>query len=68
MQTNLNETVAPAFYTVRDIQYLMGIGRNSAYKLINESDFPSIYVGNRIIVPADLFNNWVNEQAQRKRR
>ena len=53
----------PAFYTVEDIQGLLGIGRNSAYKLVAENDFPAIYVGNRIIIPADLFHAWISKQA-----
>ena len=56
----------PAFYTVEDIQGLLGIGRNSAYKLVAENDFPAIYVGNRIIIPADLFQIWIGKQAARK--
>ena len=55
----------PAFYSVEDIQRILGIGRNSAYRLVNEKDFPSVYVGNRIVIPTDLFQKWVNQQAAR---
>lgn len=54
-------------YSVKDIQRLMGIGRNSAYKLVNKKGFPSIYVGNRIIIPADLFQSWVKEESINRR-
>ncbi len=57
----------PTFYTVEDIQRLLGVGRNTAYKLVAENDFPAIYVGNRIVIPVDLFQAWVNSQATRKK-
>ena len=55
--------INPAFYSVEGIQQILGIGRNSAYKLVAEKDFPAIYVGTRIIIPADLFNKWVDKRA-----
>ena len=61
------ETVSPSFYTVEDIQQLLGIGRNSAYKLVNRKEFPTIYVGNRIIIPSDLFQSWVSQQATKRK-
>jgi len=57
----------PTFYTVTEIQRILGIGRNSAYKLVSEKDFPSFYVGNRIIVPTDLFQEWINKQAKQRK-
>ena len=67
MQTTADMNIYPAFFKVEDIQRLLGIGRNSAYKLVADKDFPAIYVGNRIVIPADLFNAWISKQsAQRK--
>jgi hypothetical protein len=60
-------TTNPTFYSVEDIQRLLGIGRNNAYKLVSEKDFPAFYVGNRIIIPSDLFGEWVNRQAAQKK-
>jgi len=65
MQTDIN--VHPTFYTVDDLQRLLGIGRNTAYKLVAEKDFPSVYVGNRIVIPADLFNEWISKQAAHRK-
>lgn len=61
MQIN-SETQKPNYYTVAGLQKLLGIGRNSAYKLIGTKDFPCITVGNKIIIPADRFDQWVSEQ------
>jgi len=56
-------TSQPAFYTVSEIRRILRIGRNNAYKLVSRNDFPAIHVGNRIIIPVDLFLLWVNKQA-----
>jgi hypothetical protein len=63
----ISENKSPSFYSVDDIQRLLGIGRNSAYKLVNSKDFPALYVGNRIIIPTDLFQNWVNQQSIKRK-
>jgi len=56
-----------SFYTVTDIQKLLGIGRNSAYKLVAGKGFPAFYVGNRIVIPTDHFQAWVNQQAEQRK-
>jgi len=62
------ETVKmPSFYTVGDIQRMLGIGRNSAYKLVSGKDFPAIFVGNRIVIPTDHYEKWVNQQTERRK-
>lgn len=38
-------------YSVDEVAALLGIGRNSAYEAVRRGDFPSIKVGNRIVVP-----------------
>lgn len=67
MQATAENITSPSFYTVEDMQRLLGIGRNSAYKLVAEKDFPSIYVGNRIVIPVDLFQSWIEKQAHRRK-
>ena len=56
---------AVKFYSVADLQQLLGIGRNAAYKLVRSKGFPAISVGNRIIIPMALFDVWVAERASR---
>ena len=67
MQTTADNNIYPAFYSVDDIQRLLGIGRNTAYKLVADKDFPAIYVGNRIVIPADLFQTWIGKQATQRK-
>ena len=63
MQSVIENNATPAFYSVVDVQKLLGIGRNTAYKLVNSKGFPSLYVGNRIIIPVDLFQKWVDSKS-----
>ena len=63
METTAENNTNPAFYSVEDIQRILGIGRNTAYKLVSDNDFPAIYVGNRIVIPVDLFQTWIGKQA-----
>lgn len=46
-------------YTVIDIQELLGIGRNNAYKLVNSNKFPVRRVDNRILIPKITFLEWL---------
>lgn len=55
MQNSNDVTIQKTFYTVGDMQRILGIGRNSAYKLASSKGFPTVYVGNRIVIPVDLF-------------
>lgn len=67
MQTIIENNTTPTFYSVVDVQKILGIGRNTAYKLVNSKDFPSLSVGNRIIIPVDRFQTWIdNKSAQIK--
>jgi predicted DNA-binding transcriptional regulator AlpA len=63
----MGKTTAPSFYTVTDIQQILGIGRNSAYKLVAGKGFPAVYVGNRIIVPTDHFEEWICRQTDKRK-
>ena len=48
-----------SFYQVDDVQKMLGISRASAYALVKQKGFPCIRVGNRLVIPADLFSKWV---------
>ena len=46
--------------TVKDV---LGISISSVYELMHEKDFPSIKIGNRLIVPKDKFVEWINKKS-----
>ena len=55
----------PLFLNAEAIGNALGISISSAYELIHEKDFPSIRIGNRLIIPKDKFIRWVNAQSER---
>jgi len=63
MDNNENKPEGIKFLQVNDIQKMMGISKASAYALVKEKGFPRIEVGNRIVIPFDLFNEWIVKSA-----
>ena len=58
--TNYDEL--PLFLSVKLVAQTLGVGRATAYELMNEKDFPAIRIGSRIVVPKEKFRQWVEEQ------
>lgn len=59
--TNYDEL--PLFLSAKLVAQTLGVGRATAYELMNEKDFPAIRVGSRIVVPKEKFCRWVDAQA-----
>lgn len=60
VQKNREDTILEdAFLTIKDLQSILKIGKDKAYKLANTKGFPSIKIGNTIRVPKDKFDEWV---------
>ena len=55
--TNYDEL--PLFLSAKLVALTLGVGRATAYELMNEKDFPAIRVGSRIVVPKEKFRQWV---------
>lgn len=49
----------PLFLNADTVAKVLGISISSAYELMHEKDFPSLKVGNRLIVPKENFKQWV---------
>ncbi len=52
----------PLFLSANLVAQTLGVGRATAYELMNEKDFPAIRIGNRIVVPKENFRQWVEQQ------
>ena len=52
----------PLFLNADLVAQVMGISISSAYELMHEKDFPSMRIGNRLIVPKEKFKIWVDEK------
>ncbi len=48
-------------YTVDDITIMLGIGRNTAYKLVNDPPFTVLRIGDNIRVPREGFEEWLTQ-------
>ena len=50
----------PLFLNAEIVSKVLGIAPSSAYELLHEKDFPSLRIGNRIVVPKEPFIQWVD--------
>ena len=55
----------PIMLNVEMVKNVLGISLTSAYELMHEKEFPSMKVGNRIIVPKDKFREWVEKRSSK---
>lgn len=46
-----------------DVAAVLGISRANAYTLMHAKDFPTIFIGKRMLVPRDKFIAWLNQQS-----
>lgn len=49
--------------TVKDLQALLNIGRDTAYALMHSSGFPSIKLGGRYFVSREELDKWLSRCA-----
>lgn len=54
----LTKKLGKEYLTVKDVMELTGLGRDNAYKLMNDKNFPSYSSGNRKIVSISSFITW----------
>lgn len=49
----------PLFLNAKTVAEVLGVSPATSYELLHESDFPSLKIGNRIVVPKEQFIRWV---------
>lgn len=57
----------PLFFNAGLVGKVLGISSTTAYELMHRDDFPSMKIGNRLIVPKEKFIEWVNTQTERSK-
>ena len=45
---------------VKQMAKYLGIGINTAYRLVHQEDFPSMRIGKRIIIPKEHLDRWID--------
>lgn len=48
-----------------NVKDILGISISSAYELMKEKGFPSVRIGNRIVVPKEEFRAWISAQVNK---
>ena len=51
----------PLFLNAETVARVLGISPSSGYELMHEAGFPSLKIGNRIVIPKEQFIRWVSE-------
>ena len=51
----------PLFLNADTVARVLGISPSSGYELMHEDGFPTLNIGNRIVVPKEQFIRWVSE-------
>ncbi len=51
----------PLFLNAKTIAEVLGVSPATSYELLHESGFPSLKIGNRIVVPKEQFIQWVEK-------
>lgn len=57
----------PLFFNAELVGKVLGLSSTTAYELMHRTDFPSIKIGNRLIVSKEKFIGWVNKQSERSK-
>lgn len=51
----------PLFLNAKTVARVLGISPSSGYELMHQRDFPTLKIGNRIVVPKERFVQWVEQ-------
>lgn len=51
----------PLFLNAKMIGEVLGISPASSYELLHQEGFPTLKIGNRLVVPKEKFIAWVEE-------
>ena len=51
----------PLFLSAKMVARVLGVSPSSGYELMHQRDFPTLKIGNRIVVPKERFVKWVEQ-------
>ena len=55
----------PLMLSVPEMATALGISRAGAYDLARSEGFPVLRIGNRIVIPKDKLQEWVDKQTEK---
>ena len=53
----------PLFLNANMVAELLGVSISKCYDLMNETDFPALRMGSRVVVSKDKFRQWVEQRS-----
>lgn len=56
----------PLFLNATHVANALGISKTTAYTLMTSENFPSVRIGERVIVEREKFKDWLDSEAERK--
>lgn len=54
----------PLFLNAKMVASVLGVSPSSGYELLHQQDFPTLKIGNRIVVPKEKFVQWVERNTR----
>ena len=54
----------PLFLNAEMVAAVLGVAPSSAYELMHEPEFPTLRIGNRMVVPKEKFVQWVESNTK----
>ena len=54
----------PLFLNAELVAQALGVSPASSYELMHEPGFPTLRIGNRMVVPKEKFIQWVEEHTE----
>ena len=54
----------PLFLNAKTVAKVLGVSPSSGYELMHQRDFPTLKIGNRIVVPKEQFVQWVERNTR----
>lgn len=58
------EKLEPLAVSAAEAARLLSVSRPTVYTLLNQADFPSFRVGNRVLVSVAGLRDWIDRQAK----
>lgn len=53
-------------YNVEDIMRIFHMGRSKAYQLVNSDGFPRVRLNNKILVPKNNLEDWIQKHTKKQ--
>lgn len=53
-------------YTIKEVQEILGLGKNNVYKLLKLPTFPVIKIGKRYLIPKKELEEWVSKSVRKE--